>query len=66
MKLPRPCILETLLVMSWLLAIASYSSPLRAQAQTKIRTKVNPKDGLTYVWISPGTFQMGCSPNDPE
>jgi formylglycine-generating enzyme required for sulfatase activity len=26
--------------------------------------KVNPKDGLTYVWIPPGTFQMGCSPGD--
>jgi formylglycine-generating enzyme required for sulfatase activity len=65
-KLPRPCILEALLHMSWLLAIASYSPPLWAQAQTKIKTKVNPKDGLTYVWISPGTFQMGCSPNDPE
>jgi formylglycine-generating enzyme required for sulfatase activity len=28
--------------------------------------KVNPKDGLTYVWIPPGTFQMGCSPGDDE
>jgi len=28
--------------------------------------KVNPKDGLTYVWIPPGTFQMGCSPADSE
>ena len=28
--------------------------------------KVNPKDGLTYVWIPPGTFQMGCSPGDGE
>jgi hypothetical protein len=26
------------------------------------KTKVNPKDGLTYVWIEPGTFMMGCSP----
>ena len=26
--------------------------------------KVNPKDGLTYVWIPPGKFTMGCSPND--
>jgi formylglycine-generating enzyme required for sulfatase activity len=27
---------------------------------------VNPKDGLTYVWIPPGTFTMGCSPGDTE
>jgi formylglycine-generating enzyme required for sulfatase activity len=25
------------------------------------KTKMNPKDGLTYVWIPPGTFTMGCS-----
>ena len=29
-------------------------------------TRVNPKDGLTYVWIPPGKFQMGCSPADAE
>jgi len=28
------------------------------------KTTLNPKDGLTYVWIAPGTFQMGCSPGD--
>jgi formylglycine-generating enzyme required for sulfatase activity len=28
--------------------------------------KVNPKDGLTYVWIPPGRFIMGCSPGDGE
>ena len=28
--------------------------------------EVNPKDGLTYVWIPPGKFQMGCSPGDAE
>lgn len=22
--------------------------------------KINPKDGLTYVWIPPATFRMGC------
>jgi formylglycine-generating enzyme required for sulfatase activity len=27
---------------------------------------VNPKDGLKYVWIPPGTFMMGCSPGDNE
>lgn len=26
----------------------------------------NPKDGLKHVWIPPGAFQMGCSPNDKE
>jgi len=27
---------------------------------------VNPKDGLTYIWIKPGKFQMGCSPDDQQ
>jgi formylglycine-generating enzyme required for sulfatase activity len=31
-----------------------------------LRTKVNPKDGLAYVWIPPGKFMMGCSPGDNE
>jgi formylglycine-generating enzyme required for sulfatase activity len=30
------------------------------------KTMVNPKDGLTYVWIAPGSFLMGCSPGDTE
>jgi serine/threonine-protein kinase len=30
------------------------------------RAKVNPKDGLEYRWIPPGSFQMGCSPGDNE
>ncbi len=29
-------------------------------------TRVNLTDGLTYVWIGPGTFTMGCSPDDTE
>jgi formylglycine-generating enzyme required for sulfatase activity len=28
--------------------------------------KVNSKDGLTYVWIPPGNFAMGCSPGDDQ
>ena len=28
--------------------------------------RVNPKDGLNYVWIRPGTFVMGCSPGDAD
>jgi formylglycine-generating enzyme required for sulfatase activity len=26
----------------------------------------NPKDGLTYVWVPPGIFPMGCSVGDSE
>lgn len=30
------------------------------------RKALNPKDGLIYVWIPPGKFRMGCSPDDGE
>ena len=29
-------------------------------------TRLNSKDGLTYVWIRGGLFAMGCSPEDAE
>ena len=40
--------------------------PARAQSPdlSRLKTKVSPKDGLTYVWVEAGTFQMGCSPSD--
>ena len=28
--------------------------------------KTHPKDGMTYVWVEPGTFLMGGSPDDDE
>ncbi len=34
--------------------------------QPPARSKVNPKDGLTYVWIPPGSFDMGCSVGDAD
>ena len=33
---------------------------------TALSVRENPKDGLKYVWIPPGTFMMGCSPGDIE
>jgi formylglycine-generating enzyme required for sulfatase activity len=36
----------------------------RLGAGTKSQTRINPADGLTYVYISPGKFTMGCSPGD--
>ncbi|HEY6344844.1 MAG TPA: formylglycine-generating enzyme family protein [Bryobacteraceae bacterium] len=35
-------------------------------SDSKATTRVNPMDGLTYVYISSGSFVMGCSPGDNE
>ncbi len=35
-------------------------------AGTPGETRVNPHDGLPYVWIPAGNFHMGCSPGDFE
>jgi sulfatase modifying factor 1 len=35
--------------------------PTRAQEQPKLTAG---RDGLRYVWIPPGRFEMGCSPSD--
>jgi formylglycine-generating enzyme len=29
-------------------------------------SKVNPRDGLTYQWISPGSYFTGCLPEDAQ
>lgn len=28
--------------------------------------RLNPQDGLSYVWVPAGTYTMGCSPGDSE
>jgi formylglycine-generating enzyme required for sulfatase activity len=38
----------------------------RPQITLEDALRVNPKDGLKYIWIPPGTFMMGCSPGDNE
>jgi sulfatase modifying factor 1 len=37
-----------------------------AQARHPRQAKLNPTDGLRYVWIPAGKFTMGCSPGDNE
>src|SRR5271163_2497739 len=40
--------------------------PAQKPSPTPGELSENPKDGLKYVWIPPGTFTMGCSPGDSE
>jgi len=49
-----------------LAAIAAWRMGTASSVAAQANTKVNTKDGLTYVMIPPGTFQMGCSPDDFE
>jgi len=50
-----------------LAAVRSATGPAERKPRVVAGSKkVNPKDGLTYVWIPPGTFLMGCSPGDSE
>ncbi len=52
-------------VHSLAMAAAAPSPQAQSQAQAaQVVTKANPNDGLTYVWIPPGKFMMGCSPDD--
>ncbi|HTP34268.1 MAG TPA: SUMF1/EgtB/PvdO family nonheme iron enzyme [Candidatus Acidoferrales bacterium] len=52
--------------------VESHAVPVQVRAPSEmpipvpveVQTRVNPKDGLTYVWIPPGEFTMGCSPGD--
>ncbi len=47
-------------------AVAQQKSASRAEPTTAHEIRKNPKDGMVYVWIAPGSFMMGCSPNDTE
>ncbi len=45
---------------------ARVEAPVPNISHAPMEAKVNPKDGLQYIWIPPGTFMMGCSPGDNE
>ena len=58
-----------LLAFSSLRLLAQTPAPTNAdfpktQGAKPGETATNPTDGLTYVWINPGTFLMGCSAGD--
>jgi formylglycine-generating enzyme required for sulfatase activity len=45
----------------------SVGIPLRAVSTPSVEAvKENPRDGLKYVWVVPGSFQMGCSLGDKD
>lgn len=44
---------------------SKFETPRRViSAPVAVTVRENPKDGLKYVWIPPGTFMMGRSPGD--
>jgi formylglycine-generating enzyme required for sulfatase activity len=44
--------------------LAGFVFAFQLSAQTTPALKANPKDQQQYVWIAPGSFEMGCSPSD--
>lgn len=42
------------------------AEPPRVVAPVNMETKINPSDGLSYVRIPAGQFEMGCSQKDEE
>lgn len=50
----------------WGTEIAQSAGPTATVIPAAGTVRSNPKDGLKYVWIPPGTFGWGCSPGDNE
>jgi len=46
--------------------IVGYLATPKQQPSPTGPMQVNARDGLTYVWVPPGMFLMGCSPGDSE
>jgi formylglycine-generating enzyme required for sulfatase activity/tRNA A-37 threonylcarbamoyl transferase component Bud32 len=46
--------------------LTAWQSPAMSGGLHVGDSKINPRDGLKYIWIPPGTFTMGCSPGDSE
>ncbi len=40
--------------------------PATPPSKNTSMVKVNPADGLKYIWLKPGKFMMGCSPTDTD
>ena len=51
-------------ILAFAICFCSYAQTLPSTPRPA--AKINPKDSLTYVWIPPGTYRMGCSFNDSK
>jgi formylglycine-generating enzyme required for sulfatase activity len=41
-------------------------NPPAETSPSRPKTRIDAQNGLTYVWIPPGRFTMGCSPGDDQ
>ena len=57
---------KTWVVSGAAILIVALAAAVYHYRSNEIAARVNPRDGLTYVWIPPGKFMMGCSPEDEE
>jgi sulfatase modifying factor 1 len=53
---------HNLVIFIW--AAVTFTACAGQGSEHRVKLAVNPLDGQVYVWIHPGTFQMGCSPDD--
>jgi formylglycine-generating enzyme required for sulfatase activity len=58
--------LASVAVLSWYFATHRHVLPSPETKLVPGTVRENPKDGLAYVWIPPGRFNMGCSQGDSE
>lgn len=51
-----------LIVIIWV--AVTFTGCVAHDSEHQVKLAVNPKDEQLYVWVPPGTFNMGCSPGD--
>ncbi len=47
-----------------ILAAVLLTTGFKQTGDNNVKPRINPLDGQVYVWIPPGSFQMGCSFDD--
>jgi formylglycine-generating enzyme required for sulfatase activity len=63
LKLRKPPVPSPTVLTPTVVKTPAASTP---KAESLLKTRLNPADGLNYVWIPAGNFMMGCSAQDSE